>query len=187
MDDEWEMLWSPYDEVIYHSVLNQITAQDIVLEIGAGDLRLARRAARIARQVVAIEIQEAVIQRAYQGESKPIPENLVVQTGDARNLPFPRGTSVCILLMRHCRHFQLYFDKLKSVGCKRLITNARWRLDVEVIDLTGPRISYPDLPIGWYGCQCGATGFKTGPVDWIKDEILDKVSEVKDCPVCCPV
>ncbi len=43
----WEAMWAPYDEATYGAALAQIAADDVVLDIGAGDLRLARRAARI--------------------------------------------------------------------------------------------------------------------------------------------
>jgi hypothetical protein len=89
-----------------------------------------------------------------------------------------------VLLMRHCQHFPLYFEKLVSAGCRRLITNARWRSGVEAIDLAAPRIRYCDLKMGWYACSCGATGFKTGPVEWITPENVDFIDEVIHCPNC---
>jgi hypothetical protein len=86
--------------------------------------------------------------------------------------------------MRHCNHFQLYAEKLKSVGANRLITNARWRLDVEVIPLQNGRAEYQQLPLGWYACWCGSTGFKSGPVDLITPEINNTITEVINCPHC---
>jgi hypothetical protein len=61
--------------------------------------------------------------------------NLVVIHGDARYVAFPNGITTAVLLMRHCTHFDLYVKKLQAVGCRTLITNARWRSGVEVIDL----------------------------------------------------
>jgi glycerol kinase len=46
--DCWEQLWAPYDESTYQAVLAAIGPEDILLEIGAGDLRLAIRAAAIS-------------------------------------------------------------------------------------------------------------------------------------------
>jgi 16S rRNA A1518/A1519 N6-dimethyltransferase RsmA/KsgA/DIM1 with predicted DNA glycosylase/AP lyase activity len=51
----------------------------VVLEIGAGDLRLARRLALVARQVIAWERQTAVLPRTL---FPPAP-NLIVRVVDA--------------------------------------------------------------------------------------------------------
>ena len=40
-DRNWERRWAPYDELTYQEVLAQVRPDDLVLEIGAGDLRLA--------------------------------------------------------------------------------------------------------------------------------------------------
>ncbi len=45
--DPWEARWAPYDEATYAAVLAAIRPDDVVLDIGAGDLRLARRMAQI--------------------------------------------------------------------------------------------------------------------------------------------
>ena len=87
--------------------------------------------------------------------------------------------------MRHCtrEHFAEYVRRLKAVGCKRLITNARWRMGVEMIDLQSAR-PYNAERMGWYACQCGAVGFTPGDPDRITDELLRDVAEVSDCPAC---
>jgi hypothetical protein len=65
-----------------------------------------------------------------------------------------------------------------------LITNARWRMGVEVVDLQAARMAFHDLQMGWYGCRCGGTGFKAGPAQgWsIEDDMI--LHEVADCPHC---
>ncbi len=177
-------MWAPYDEATYRAVLNQIAADDVVLDIGAGDLRLARRAARVCRRVYAIEIQKALLELATRDEDPMPAENLIVLHGDARALPFPRDVTTGVLLMRHCAHFRLYADKLKAAGADRLITNARWRMGVEVMALQAARVPYPRLEIGWYACWCGATGFKPGPVEELTLPVIEAVQEVIDCPKC---
>lgn len=86
--------------------------------------------------------------------------------------------------MRHCTHFSLYAEKLRQAGCSRLITNARWHMSVEVVDLNASRLAYKDVPLGWYACQCGAVGFKEGPAEaWTADR--DAVTyEISACPQC---
>ena len=110
--------------------------------------------------------------------------NLITLCGDARTLPFPPGIDTAILLMRHCRHFSLYRQKLEAAGCVRLITNARWGMGVECINLTASPRFYDDLAIGWYACRCGAAGFRPGPPEELVDSILEVVYEVDQCPKC---
>lgn len=173
----WERMWSPYLEDVYTAVLDQITPTDLILDIGAGDLRLARRMADKAERVVAIEVQSALIEGS-------VPSNLEVIVGDARERPFPADINTAVLLMRHCTHFGLYWNKLMASGCQRLITNARWSFGVETIDMKTPRIPFEASGMGWYGCQNGHTGFINGAPEQLTTKILDSVSEVSYCPAC---
>jgi SAM-dependent methyltransferase len=178
---DWERRWAPYDEPTYQAVLAHIQPDDVVLEIGAGDLRLARRLAERTRRVYALEVQPALLP-AVPG----LPDNMHVVCGDARQLPFPKDITLGVLLMRHCRHFCLYADKLATVGCRRLITNARWRSGVEVIHLLSPRIPFEDVTMGWYACWCGATGFAPGPPEQLTPALEATVHQVNHCPTCRP-
>lgn len=179
MEDEaaWEALWAPYDEETYARALAYVLPGATVLDIGAGDLRFAVRIARFARLVYAIEQNPAL----WTGE--PRPSNLITVCGDARALPFP-AVDTAVLLMRHCCHFGLYRRKLEAMGCVRLITNARWRMGVECIDLTVAPIPYDDLTIGWYACRCGATGFRPGATSRLTARVAETVVEVDRCPEC---
>jgi len=179
---DWEGIWAPYDAATYQWALEQISSQDVVVDIGAGDLRLARKMAAVARQVIAIEISLKVIQRAIL--SQPLSTNLTVICADARSVALPGCVTIGVLLMRHCTHFRLYAEKLRRAGCSRLITNARWRMGVEAVDLHAARMEYKDAPMGWYACWCGAVGFKEGPAEtWTA--ALDAVThEVSACPQC---
>lgn len=181
---DWEAMWAPYDEDTYQAVLAQIDPEDIVVEIGAGDLRLARRLAAQCRKVVAIEIQEDLIANAInQGEDANF-DNLNVICGDALQIQFPTDATVGVLLMRHCTHFKEYAEKLKRAGGTRLITNARWGMGVEVVDLSAMRIPFAEFSLGWYACWCGQVGFKPGPVEQLSSELIQFTQEVLDCPQC---
>ncbi len=177
-DIAWELLWAPYDEDVYTAVLDQIKPDDSVLDIGAGDCRLAVRMAEIAEEVVAIELQPDLI------TSKSCPSNLKIVIADARTWPFPTGITTAVLLMRHCMHLRLYWDKLTAVGCSRLITNARWGSGAECIDLTEPRMPFDLAPMGWYACKCGQTGFTNGPPEKLTPAMLDHVHNLEQCPNC---
>ena len=176
--DEWEARWSPYDEPTYQTVLNYIQPDDVVLDIGAGDLRLAKRMATTARRVYAIEMQPGLL-----ANQEPLPDNLTVLCGDARFISWPAGVTLGVLLMRHCTHVGLYAARLRAVGCRRLLTNARWRLDVEVMDL-GQRAAWSTLDFGWYACTCGQTGFVPGPLEQVTTTQMELVTEVEQCPAC---
>lgn len=178
--DRWEACWAPYDEDTYGAVLSAIDPDDVVLDIGAGDLRLAKRMARVARRVIAWEIQTQ-LPTGSSGFDLP---SLVVQVVDARMAPIPSGVSLAVLLMRHCRHYAQYVAKLRAAGCRRLITNARWRMGVEVIDLQ-PSQPFASVKLGWYACRCcGATGFVGDDPTAVTEAVLAAVADVEGCPAC---
>jgi hypothetical protein len=176
--DAWEEQWAPYDEATYEFVLSQVRGEDVVLDIGAGDLRLARRMVQRVQKVCALEIQSALVKNVL------LPVNLEVIYADARTVPFPAEITVAVLLMRHCTHFAHYWDKLTAVGCQFLITNARWRVGVERIDLNAIRRPFSQATMGWFACCCGATGFVEGPPEELTLRELNTLQEVRSCPKC---
>jgi SAM-dependent methyltransferase len=183
MNIDWEAAFAPYDEDTYRCVLERITPQDVVLDIGAGDLRLARRAAAAARRVYAIECNPAVLAHA---DRSSWPANLIVICADALSVPFPPDVTVAVLLMRHCTraHFARYVERLTALGeCRRLLTNARWKMDVEEMYLRSGR-RYAADRVGWYTCRCGAVGFTPGDPRGITPQILAQVVDVITCPQC---
>jgi SAM-dependent methyltransferase len=179
--NDWEAMWAAYDEDTYAQALSFVPPGAVVLDIGAGDLRLARRLAARARRVYAVERQPALPAGGAPGGT---PDNVRVICADARHWPFPRGLDAAVLLMRHCNHFALYRRKLEAVGCRRLITNARWGMGVECIDLMQPPRAYDDAALGWYACRCGATGFRAGPPEALTAAVEAEVQEVESCPGC---
>lgn len=181
--DAWETMHAPYDQPTYQAVLDLLEPADVVLDIGAGDLRLARQMAGIVRKVYAVEVNARVLDQAS-ASSDPLPVSLIPILADARSFDFPQDVTVGVLLMRHCTNFRLYFDKLRTAGAGRLVTNARWRMGVEAVDLRAERIHFGAVEMGWYACQCGATGFKAGPAERWSAEMDRVVHEVADCPQC---
>ena len=182
---DWEMMYAPYDDATYRAALEFLRLQDTVLDIGAGDLRFSRQMARMVQKVYAVEINDLVLQRGLDS-GDPLPESLIPIHADARAFDFPADVTVGLLLMRHCTHVRLYLEKLRGIGAQRLITNARWRMSVEEVDVEAERIPFEEIATGWYACWCGATGFKAGYVDaeqWSAD--MDKfIHEVNGCPQC---
>lgn len=181
--DAWEARWAPYGEADYAAALAAIRPGDVVLDIGAGDLRLARRMAQIARQVIAWEIKpELLAARVERGAESDL--RLRVVCTDARSEPVPAGVTVAVLLMRHCTHYALYVETLRAAGCQRLVTNARWGMGVEVIDLA-PAAPFASVEAGWYACRrCGATGWVGEDAAAVNAATLDIVTDVEGCPAC---
>lgn len=179
-------MYAPYDPPTYQAVLDRIRPDDIVFDIGAGDLRLGRQMARIARRVYAVEVNARVLDQAKAARD-PLPANLIPIHADARTLDFPSDLTSGVLMMRHCTCFRLYIEKLQKAGATRLITNARWRMSVEELNLRSRRSSFTEAGMGWYACLCGRTGFKEGHVERWSIEMDAITNEVFDCPQCMEV
>ncbi len=173
-------MWAAYDDATYADVLGHIDPGSVVLDIGAGDMRLACRMAERARLVFALELDPS----RFAG--RPLPANVRALAVDARSWPFPAGVDTTVLLMRHCTHTGLYINKLVAAGCRRLVTNARWGLSVECIDLQKPPQPFATLALGWYACRCGAAGFREGPATELNSQLIEQVHEVATCPKCEP-
>lgn len=180
---DWEYQWAPYDPPTYQAVLEQLLPDDIVLDIGAGDLRLARQIAGTVHKIYSIEINPKVLNQGL-AEHEPLPVNIIAICANAQTMDFPSEVTVGVLLMRHCTHFRKYAEKLKAIGCQRLITNARWHMSIENIDLMATGIKFEKVKIGWYACWCGAVGFKNGPAELLTPETNAIIHEVIDCPNC---
>ncbi|MFN8496771.1 MAG: class I SAM-dependent methyltransferase [Anaerolineae bacterium] len=176
---DWEGWWSAYDEATYRAVLDAVAPDDIVLDIGAGDLRLSLRLAEQARRVYAVEVNPRLVADALARLGYDLPRNLVVVCGNALDIPIPADVTTAVLLMRHCRHFRAYVERLRAIGCRRLITNARWGMGVEVVGL-GPGVAWAAFAGGWYACLCGAVGYKGTDA---AEEPQDAVT-VETCPAC---
>jgi Ribosomal RNA adenine dimethylase len=178
-DIAWEAMHAHYDQANYQAVLDQLSVNDVVLDIGAGDLRLARQIARMVKKVYAVEVNAGLLEGVG-----VLPVNLIVICADARTLDFPADITTGVLLMRHCTCFRLYADKLRKGGAARLITNARWRMNTEVVDLQVHRKSFAETGMGWYACLCGRTGFKEEPAEHWTLAMDSIVHEVSSCPQC---
>ena len=183
---DWEAAFAPYDEATYQFVVERITPQDVVLDIGAGDLRLARRLAAIAQQVYAVEKNAAVIVSPPNQRETCWPDQLSVIHEDAFSWRYPPDVTVAVLLMRHCtqEHFAQIVQRLTTeTKCQRLLTNARWKMSVEEMPIRSG-VPYDPDRIGWYACRCGAVGFTPGDPQVITAQLLADVSEVVNCPSC---
>jgi SAM-dependent methyltransferase len=179
---DWEALWVPYDEPTYHAALAYLNPGMTILDIGAGDLRFARRAVAKGCRVIAVERQADAVQRGLLAGA--LPDGLHVIQADAREWAFPAGLDAAVLLMRHCASYRLYVRKLRDAGCLALITNARWRLGVEKVPLVRAA-SYEQAQMGWYACvSCGQVGFIPGDPAELTQAVEQDCLNVEGCPHC---
>lgn len=201
---DWEGWFSPCDDETYESVLQNAQAQDRVLDLGAGDLRLSLLLAERVQRVYAVEVNPLLVAAALAEIGLDLPRNLQVICANALDVTFPSDVTLGVLLMRHCQHFSLYWDRLQAAGCQRLITNARWKSGIEVIDLAAPRVPWRGVREGWYACSCGAVGYVGGPHGAVRPDGqgagphgvecphpaspvwsgADTQTEVSECPAC---
>jgi len=175
----WEGWFHPYGEQTYQSVLQHLSPSDVVLEIGAGDLRLSLRMSQHVLRVYAVEVNPRLLGWALREIGRDLPGNVHVLCANALDMELPPHLTAAVLMMRHCAHFGAYFERLQAAGCWRLITNARWKSGVEVIDLTAKRVPFAEVREGWYACRCGAVGYVG------QGERPQAIPiEVFDCPAC---
>jgi hypothetical protein len=59
--ERWEALWAPYDEPTYQLVLDYVRPDDVVLDIGAGDLRLTRQVAGTGWAVLRLPAPDTIL------------------------------------------------------------------------------------------------------------------------------
>ncbi len=82
-DAAWEAMYAPYDQPTYQAVLDLLKPEDVILDVGAGDLRLSRQMALITQKVYALEINTLVLEKGLTSRD-PLPANLIPIRSDAR-------------------------------------------------------------------------------------------------------
>jgi tRNA G46 methylase TrmB len=87
---DWEGWFHPYEDETYGLVLLHIQEHDTVLDIGAGDLRLALQVALRAKRVYAVEVNPLLVGMALEEIGLDLPRNLHVICANA-SLPAFRG------------------------------------------------------------------------------------------------
>jgi methylase of polypeptide subunit release factors len=72
----WEAAYAPYDASVYNFVLARLRPDDVVLDIGAGDFRLALAAAGRVRKVYALEVHPSLVADFLNRMQGDLPPNL---------------------------------------------------------------------------------------------------------------
>lgn len=99
----WEIFFHP-ETRNYRGVLNKITPNDVIFDIGAGDFRFDLILSLKVKKVYAIEINPIIVAESLAIIGYHLPENLVIICGNAFMLEIPSDVTVIICLMIHRQH-----------------------------------------------------------------------------------
>ena len=99
----WEGFFCPEDNN-YQDCFNQLKKEDVVFDIGAGDLRFDLIMLKKVKKVYSIEIDPTILGPALKviGFSKPA--NLIVINGNGFDFEIPNDVTVITCLMIHRKH-----------------------------------------------------------------------------------
>lgn len=88
----------------YERVLSNIEADDVVLDLGAGNLALDILISLRALKVYAVEVNPEVVKDALAIIGYDLPRNLIVICANALDMPIPEDVNTLVALMRHFSH-----------------------------------------------------------------------------------
>jgi len=96
--------WFCPEDNFYDTILRSVKPNDIIFDIGAGDLRLDLLLSRKVQKIYAVEINPEVIANALKVIGLSLPKNLIVIVGNAFEIPLPSDITLIIALMIHRCH-----------------------------------------------------------------------------------
>lgn len=99
----WEGFFCP-DEDLYDFVLTNLEPDDVVFDVGAGDLRLDLMMSQKVRKVYAVEINPKVLSRALTVIEYDLPPNVIAICGNGFEVEIPSDVTVVVMIMRHNQH-----------------------------------------------------------------------------------
>lgn len=99
----WEIFFVPETEN-YADCLEQLSRNDVVFDVGAGDLRFDLVIAEKVRKVYAVEIDPVILSSALRIIGWNMPVNLTVICGSAFEMELPGDVTVVTCLMIHRQH-----------------------------------------------------------------------------------
>ncbi|MFA5348578.1 MAG: hypothetical protein WC294_10600 [Methanoregula sp.] len=99
----WECFSVP-EINFYQPLLNCIGHDDVVFDVGAGDLRLDLMISEKAKRVYAVEVNPTILSGALDVIGFDMPCNLIAIRGNAFDLEPPGDTTVITCLMIHRAH-----------------------------------------------------------------------------------
>lgn len=99
----WEIFFMP-EETNYSNCLSKLSPDDVVFDVGAGDLRFDLMMVEKVRKVYAVEINPNIIAPALHIIGYDLPVNLIPICADAFEMELPRDVTVITCLMIHRKH-----------------------------------------------------------------------------------
>lgn len=124
----WEIFFMP-EECNYESCMAQLSKDDVVFDVGAGDLRFDLMMAEKVRKVYAVEINPSVIAPALHIIGYDLPGNLIPICADAFEMELPKDVTVVTCLMIHRKHqFPESWKKCRIISYERDAKNAQRRM-----------------------------------------------------------
>lgn len=120
----WECVFVP-EEWFYSDVLKLLKSNDVVFDVGAGDLRFDLLMAEKVKKVYAVEINPITLGKALQIIGYDLPVNMIAICGDAFKTEIPSDVTVVTCLMIHREH-----DFPESWLKKRVIYTCRDEIHV---------------------------------------------------------
>lgn len=96
----WEIFFMP-EECNYESCMTQLSKDDVVFDVGAGDLRFDLMMADKVKKVYAVEINPTILASALRIIGYDLPVNLTVICGNAFEMELPSDVTVVTCLMIH--------------------------------------------------------------------------------------
>lgn len=96
----WEPFFAP-EEYFYDEVLRYLSSDDVVFDVGAGDLRFDLVMSRRVRKVYAVEVNPIILANALKIIGFRLPRNLIVICANALDIPLPEDVTAITILMIH--------------------------------------------------------------------------------------
>ena len=115
------------DVECYPFVLENLNSNDVVLDLGAGDLRLDILMAEKVKKVYAVEVNPILVGRALQIIGYDMPRNLIVVCANLFDIEPPKDVTVVVILMRHCTRQEEIFKRYKKF---KIISNFNGELKI---------------------------------------------------------
>jgi len=115
------------DVECYPFVLENLNSNDVVLDLGAGDLRLDILMAEKVKKVYAVEVNPILVGRALQIIGYDMPRNLIVICSNLFDIEPPKDVTVVVILMRHCTRQEEIFKRYKKF---KIISNFNGELKI---------------------------------------------------------
>lgn len=99
----WEIFVVP-ESMFYREVLAMLSLDDVVFDVGAGDLRFDIMLSEKVKKVYAVEINPVLLGGSLKTVGYDLPLNVVPICGNAFEMELPRDVTVITCLMIHRQH-----------------------------------------------------------------------------------